>query len=360
MSSNSSQPYSPEQQATLDHYQHVQRVDEGIFLGIQIVGGHILLPILVLTVVFSKRVTRHPVFVNFCISWIFSSIIYSLLVYRGRSSDDNLSLDPSYDTCLVQAALLNGVQALTVCTNLALVMHLWILLRSRSKSTRSLAFLEKEGMGLLYTCCLLAAPFAIFMIFTIYSVVAGSGSAIDESTNLPIPDSNLSVPGVFYCVILFNANFSASITPGLKLVRAVYGFSVAISFITVCFEALVARLVYDQRSELRKISNSGWLSLFLRLVSFSVYRIIALCLNLAVILHPDELLLVGIANNNLFNGVIDYFQAAIPLVTFLVFATEKDVLSVWCFWRKGPTERSQTKRKNSLQTDSDGKTVSEC
>lgn len=33
-------------------------------------------------------------------------------------------------------------------------------------------------------------------------------------------------------------------------------------------------------------------------------------LNVAIIIHPDELLLVGLAKDNLFNGVIDFFQAA--------------------------------------------------
>lgn len=41
--------------------------------------------------------------------------IYSHLhrrVYRGRSTDDLLSLNPSADTCLIQTGLINGVQAL--------------------------------------------------------------------------------------------------------------------------------------------------------------------------------------------------------------------------------------------------------
>ena len=57
----------------------VQDVDESIYLAIQIIGGHILLPLLVITIFLKKTVNRHPVFVNFCVSWIFSSVVYSML-----------------------------------------------------------------------------------------------------------------------------------------------------------------------------------------------------------------------------------------------------------------------------------------
>ena len=57
----------------------VQDVDESIYLAIQIIGGHILLPLLVITILLKKTVNRHPVFVNFCVSWIISSVVYSLL-----------------------------------------------------------------------------------------------------------------------------------------------------------------------------------------------------------------------------------------------------------------------------------------
>ena len=57
----------------------VQDVDESIYLAIQVIGGHILLPLLVITILLKKTINRHPVFVNFCVSWIFSSVVYSML-----------------------------------------------------------------------------------------------------------------------------------------------------------------------------------------------------------------------------------------------------------------------------------------
>ncbi|KAL5525972.1 hypothetical protein ACEPAG_7310 [Sanghuangporus baumii] len=336
----------------VDHFQQVQRVDERIYLGIQIAGGHILLPILVLTILFSKRITRHPVFVTFCLSWIFSSILYSLLVYRGRSTDDLLSLNPSYDTCLIQASLLNGVQALTACTNLALVVHLWAVLRyfncNHSSETKGTGFLSRSRKEIIHNCLLLGGPFLVFVVFTVVTMVIGSQPAESGDDSGTIPDSNLSIPSVFYCIILQNADFSHSLTPGLNILRSVLMFTCLVSLITVGFEAHIARLVYKRREYLRE-KTFNWPALFLRVVLFSIYRIVALSLNVAIIVHPDELLLVGLSKNNIFNGVIDFFQAAIPLVAFLAFASEKDVLNVWCFWRKDKTqiEKSPASRETA-------------
>ena len=57
----------------------VQDVDESIYLAIQVIGGHILLPLLVITILLKKTVNRHLVFINFCVSWIISSVVYSIL-----------------------------------------------------------------------------------------------------------------------------------------------------------------------------------------------------------------------------------------------------------------------------------------
>jgi uncharacterized membrane protein (DUF485 family) len=50
-----------------------------IFLGLQVAGGQILMPILLATVICSKGVSRSLVFVNFCCCWVLSSIVFSLV-----------------------------------------------------------------------------------------------------------------------------------------------------------------------------------------------------------------------------------------------------------------------------------------
>jgi hypothetical protein len=57
------------------------------------------------------------------------------------------------------------------------------------------------------------------------------------------------------------------------------------------------------RSEVR-------ISLYERLLALCLLQFLLSSLNLALILKPEEILLVGLARDNLFNGVIDFFQAA--------------------------------------------------
>ncbi|KLO12757.1 hypothetical protein SCHPADRAFT_399713 [Schizopora paradoxa] len=343
-------------EAAREYFSKIQRLDESVFLGLQITGGQILLPLLVLTTIFSRKAPRSSVFINFCISWILYSIVYSLLVYRGRSDPFDLSVDPSAQECLVQASLINGVQAMTSCATIGVVIQLFCILKNTQREKSGGLLFDRKRHVLAYA--LLFVPFFAFLVFSIVSVVLGNSTAIDMYGNME-PDSNLALPGAFYCVILFNSANEGGISSGSQLIRASYIFASIVSLLSLSLEALVAILVFRQRSLLRRLLPNGSLSLLIRIVTFSVYRFLALGLNLAVIIAPDEIFLTGVSTNNLFNGVIDFIQAAIPLVAFLIFATEKDILSAWRSpeswtlrpWKEVPDPRSNVKRKNSDDSD---------
>lgn len=49
------------------------------YFALQLAGGHVGLPILVLIFIFSRRVHRPASVVNFCLTWILYSVSYSLL-----------------------------------------------------------------------------------------------------------------------------------------------------------------------------------------------------------------------------------------------------------------------------------------
>lgn len=253
----------------------------------------------------------------------------------------------------MQASLVNGAQALTSCATIGIVIQLFLVLRNVQKDnadTHGLFAITRHTLSY----ALLLAPFAAFAVFTIVSVALGSPLADDSNGNL-ISDSNLALPGVFYCLILLNAPSGGSISDQLSLVRASFIFASTISLISLCLEVAVAAIVFKQRSLFRRLLPNGWLSLLTRVAAFSLYRAVALGLNLAVIIHPDELFLTGISKSNLFNGVIDFVQAAIPLVAFLIFASERDVWSAWRSteswtwqpWKELSDPRTKVKRKNS-------------
>lgn len=55
------------------------RRNQAVFLALQVVGGHIGLPAILIFTLYSRRVRRDPTFLNFCITWIFSSVAFSFL-----------------------------------------------------------------------------------------------------------------------------------------------------------------------------------------------------------------------------------------------------------------------------------------
>ncbi|KAF8582423.1 hypothetical protein K439DRAFT_156444 [Ramaria rubella] len=102
------------------------------FLALQISGGHIGLVIIFVFGVFSRRVNRDPTFMSFCLTWIFSSVVFSLSLYKGVEDNTTLNtlgeLNP--DFCLAQAVLTAGAQVLTACSTLTWVIQLWIVLHA--------------------------------------------------------------------------------------------------------------------------------------------------------------------------------------------------------------------------------------
>ena len=54
------------------------RREQTAFLALQIVGGHIGLPILILHAIFSRTTHRDLTFLNFCFTWSISSVIFSI------------------------------------------------------------------------------------------------------------------------------------------------------------------------------------------------------------------------------------------------------------------------------------------
>lgn len=52
--------------------------EQTAFFAFQIVGGHIGLPILLFFSVISPKAQRDPTFLNFCFTWVFSSVVFSI------------------------------------------------------------------------------------------------------------------------------------------------------------------------------------------------------------------------------------------------------------------------------------------
>jgi len=112
----------------------------------------------------------------------------------------------------VQASLINGVQPLTASTTIGIVIQLLSNLFAIKRG-------DVEGDSKkrhLFTYALLIVPYIIFVVFTVVSVVLGNAMATDSNGYL-ISNSNLALPGVFYCLVIVNAPPSTGISRQLSL-----------------------------------------------------------------------------------------------------------------------------------------------
>ncbi|KAF8521690.1 hypothetical protein JB92DRAFT_2890231 [Gautieria morchelliformis] len=117
------------------------RQQQAIYRALQIIGGHIGLPILLLFSIFSKTAQRDLTFLNFCFTWIFASITFSVGLYRlgpaSSFSEVTLPFIHSDQECLNQAALVSGAQAMTDTAMCALIIQLWFDFRAAIHGPRS-------------------------------------------------------------------------------------------------------------------------------------------------------------------------------------------------------------------------------
>ncbi|KZT32789.1 hypothetical protein SISSUDRAFT_485903 [Sistotremastrum suecicum HHB10207 ss-3] len=91
-----------------------------LYLAIQIIGGHIGLPFLILTFLW-LNVARSKVVVHFCVSWIVFSVSYSLLIYVSLP----LEAPSTQGICLLSDAMTNGALIMTSLSTFALLLNLW-------------------------------------------------------------------------------------------------------------------------------------------------------------------------------------------------------------------------------------------
>ncbi|KAF8485506.1 hypothetical protein JB92DRAFT_1555173 [Gautieria morchelliformis] len=177
------------------------RQQQAIYRALQIIGGHIGLPILLLFSIFSKTAQRDLTFLNFCFTWIFSSITFSLGLYRlgpaSSSFGGSLPFIHSDQECLNQAALVSGAQAMTDTAMCALIVQLWFDFRAAIHGPRS-------PRQILWTrAMLLAAPYVALLAFSL--------AALGASVILfQLPRGLAAYQMSFYCMLFNNNTFLIS------------------------------------------------------------------------------------------------------------------------------------------------------
>jgi len=275
------------------------------------VAGLCLLPLALITVAFASSVRRNPTVTNLLVTWTISAFGSCLLFLAHQQSGP----EPSKGLCIFQSSLIYASVPLCATSALGLVLNLWFTLRSALSPRRGGSSLIRWRMPLL-----IASPYFIGMIFFIAAIALQAQFPATVTRNRKF----------FYCSM--DGRFGV----------AVAGFSALLVQFVIFFEVWVAILMYRHWIRVRDNEHKAdgiKLSMVIRIGVFSLYGVVAGTVSLITIWDP----------NNAFSYM---FLATVPLASFLVFSTQRDIINVWCFWRKKTEVPPQVPEKDFQQIHS--------
>ncbi|TFK56657.1 hypothetical protein OE88DRAFT_1650053 [Heliocybe sulcata] len=271
------------------------------YLALHIAGGHIGLPLLVLTFLLSKRVSCHPTLINFCITWILYSICYSLTAYDESTLQYSTSIPK---LCIAQASVIGGVSPMAAVAGVAVTVQLWSMFHEPSFSISG----WRGSSPWMYKVVALAPPYLAFVAFTLASagIIAANPDAV-------------GAPSGLYCSVQHPAlqNSVAGFCAGMMGIITGFGVVIAVNF--------SRRWVEIQRA-FPLVKRRPSIQMCLRLGALILYIWITLGVCILFVINPNLPLPYVIV-------------ASLPLVAFLVFGTQQDVFRVWCFWKRDREDR---------------------
>ncbi|KAF8483025.1 hypothetical protein JB92DRAFT_1674267 [Gautieria morchelliformis] len=309
------------------------RQQQAIYRALQIIGGHIGLPILLLFSIFSKTAQRDLTFLNFCFTWIFSSVTFSVGLYRlGPASqyfEATLPFIDSVQECLNQGALVSGAQAMTDTAMCALIVQLWFDFRAAIHGPRSPRQIRWTR------ATLLSAPYGALLAFSLPAL----GARVDFFQFQP--GRLMASQQSFYCMLFNNNTFLIS----------QYTVLVSILIVTLIFDACIIHILYRRWRVFQRTGGKALgvpLSVVFRVVIFSAYHIVVTVAYMATMLNAQRIYVLTGGTNQMerviSEGILesltsfipvwaDMLQVGTPLVAFLIFGTSKEFLDALMFWR---------------------------
>ncbi|KAI0635517.1 hypothetical protein C8Q77DRAFT_573286 [Trametes polyzona] len=281
----------PRSQSTVS--QDHEHVELKVFLAFQFAGAIGLLAVLV-TALFAPKVYRHFTWLNFCITWLIYCISYTLLAFSGQQTRPE---PPVYPLCLAQACLIYAAPVLVAMSTFSLVLQLWFTLCNALRPPK-----EATRYNLLRNAFLLLAPYFMWLGFIVAMLVIGTRN----------PQKVQRAGGLVYCTIKLSE-------PGN--VTAI--FVAAILLVMVGLDVYIGTVLYKNWRALRGSDHPGAIpfSLIVRVAIFSFICVVGI--GCAFVFLSNISFVAG-------NTMI----ALMPLIAFLVFGTQRDILNIWMFWRR--------------------------
>ncbi|KDR82850.1 hypothetical protein GALMADRAFT_853771 [Galerina marginata CBS 339.88] len=266
----------------------------GVWIYFNLIVNTILLPLLVATFLFSSRTKRHPTLVNLCLAWIFSGV-YSLILFYAKK---HVGPEPSRSLCIGQSTLLFGVTPMWSVAILMLFYYMTTAVRCGPTKT------AVDWWKLVF---MLAAPYIAQFSFSVAALFI----------SLSHPERVSRDFRVLYCALHYP-----------KLGFAMGTFTLIMCVGIVCLEVHLCLIAYRNACGLRKAgkcANGVDYQFYLRVLIFGGYVTFGMVMNVVSMFIPRS-------------AAPDIYAATAGTAVFLVFGTQPDVLSVWCFWRREPEE----------------------
>ncbi|KAH8835509.1 hypothetical protein DL96DRAFT_60004 [Flagelloscypha sp. PMI_526] len=279
-----------------------------VYLGLLVVGGQILLPILIVVFLFAKDVLRHPSLTNFLFSWVLYSISYSMLKYSNAEETN----DTQHPVCLAQSALIHSTPIMAGVAGLIVIIQVWA----------TFVFPTHTALGINWSrstllTTILVIPYVVLILFTAVSAIVAYKH----------PETVTMVNGL-YCTTSYPS--FRYVTPAISaaLLLLVLGFEVAIG--------IRYYHMWRQISDVFPLANrKASTSLVLRVTLFNAFSLVVFVASIFMATKGVQL--------NAFPYMIN---ASVPLAAAVVFGTQKDL---WIFFTCGTMgKRSQLSTSQSI------------
>ncbi|KAF9033094.1 hypothetical protein BDZ89DRAFT_564800 [Hymenopellis radicata] len=279
------------------------------FLVLNMWPSHLGLPLLLVIIFCSKKVQRHPTFINLCFTFIIVGISSSLLVYAGKTEGP----EPSRMLCLLQASLLYGYPAMASLSAFGLVFQMFMVIRRAFHGqTDSPSFIRRWSILIL--------PYVAWFISILATACVGAVNPNSVSRNRRF----------FYCSVK-----SDTLTNTITVFAAIF------LFITFVLEVWTVYYFYKRWSAVKRNDSASVfteINLSIRILAFAVYLIIAMSLSLLSIKSPASPVPdLAIASGEWLRLKSDkrlIHAHAAATVVILIFGTQPDILKAACFWRR--------------------------
>ncbi|KAH7099493.1 hypothetical protein BKA62DRAFT_831723 [Auriculariales sp. MPI-PUGE-AT-0066] len=293
--------------------------------------GLIGLPMLLLAVIFGEKTRRGAVFISFIFATTVLAFSGAMLPLAGQQG---YIKPPDKSLCYVQTAIMDGAVAMTSFSSLALVLQLaYGLYQRRYMSSKG----HHERAQMWFNVTLILVPFVAFLAF----VIADVYYFVQIAEDTPLWQNVTALNPAFYCKLVTIDPFAPLKSNELPLVL----FIITMSVTGLLVEAVTGYLLWRywrhfqdlSQQEGTTVATTFPIASLIRLTIFTLYRIALVGVALQVVGNP-----------NMFVTAEFLHGAGIPLVVFLVFGLQKDVVQTWVGWVKGvPGLVMRIKRRSS-------------